>query len=391
MPQNQSSILIPPVPRNTDPSRELPTPCLLLDVDRMQRNIKRMLERMGALGVPLRPHVKTCKSVEIARRMQGPDSPGITVSSLAEAEHFLEAGLVDQVYAVGIGPGKLDAVAALMARGARLAIVLDHADAARAVAAAAQAHHCRYRVLLEIDADGKRAGLNPSDPALTELARLITTSGNELAGVLTHMGGSYGCRGARALAEAAETERLAAVTAAERLREAGHACSITSVGSTPTAAFARNLNGITEVRAGTHVFMDRVMAELGVCTEDDIAISVLTEVISQRASAGEWLIDAGWTALTTDPGIGGPGFGYGRVCDAHGRPVGDLIVRATNQEHGIVAAASGRALDPNSLHIGQRLRILPNHACATAAQFDRYELIGAGCAHGEFWTRFRGW
>lgn len=370
---------------------ELSTPALLLDVDRMQRNIDRMQQRLGALGAPLRPHVKTCKSIEIGRRMLGPDSPGITVSSLAEAEHFLDAGFIDQIYAVGIGPGKLDAVAALMARGARLAIVLDHIDAAGAVATAARANDCRYRVLLEIDADGKRAGLTPSDPALIELARVVTAAGCEMAGVLTHMGGSYGCRGADALVEAAETERLAAVTAADRLRGAGHACPIVSVGSTPTAAFARNLDGITEVRAGTHVFMDRVMAGLGVCTEDDIAISVLTEVIGHRASAGEWLIDAGWTALTTDPGIGGRGFGYGRVCDAAGAPLDGLVVRATNQEHGIIAAADGPAPGPDRFRIGQRLRILPNHACATAAQFDHYQPIGAGCSPGELWTRFRGW
>lgn len=390
MPETDPMIL---TPRMSIP-HELATPALLLDVDRMQRNLDRMQQRLGALGVPLRPHVKTCKSIEIGRRMLGPDSPGITVSSLAEAEHFLDAGFVDQVYAVGIGPGKLDAVAALMARGAQLAIVLDHPDTARAVAAATKAQGGRYRVLLEIDADGKRAGRTPADPALIELARIITDSGSELAGVLTHMGGSYGCRGAAALAEAAEaaeTERRAAVAAAEGLRDAGHACPIVSVGSTPTAAFARRLDGVTEVRAGTHVFMDRVMAGLGVCREDDIAISVLTEVIGYRASAGEWLIDAGWTALTTDPGIGGPGFGFGQVCDSGGIVLDGLVVRATNQEHGIVAAADGRALRPDRFRIGQRLRILPNHACATAAQFDRYGRIGADCSPGEFWPRFRGW
>jgi D-serine deaminase-like pyridoxal phosphate-dependent protein len=339
MPQSSVTIL---TSRMSIPD-ELTTPALLLDVDRMQHNIDRMQQRLGALGVPLRPHVKTCKSIEIGRRMLGPDSPGITVSSLAEAEQFLEAGIVDQIYAVGIGPGKLEAVANLMARGAKLAIVLDHGDAAGAVADAARANECRYRVLLEIDADGKRAGLGPSDPALIELARIVTAAGCELAGVLTHMGGSYGCRGEQALIEAAETERRAAVIAAERLRRAGHACPIVSVGSTPTAAFARNLNGVTEVRAGTHVFMDRVMAGLGVCTEDDIAISVLTEVIGYRASAGEWLIDAGWTALTADPGLGGSDFGYGRVCDAAGVPLDGLVVRATNQEHGIIAAADGPA------------------------------------------------
>jgi len=365
----------------------------MLDVGRMTRNLGRFESRLAGLGVPLRPHVKTAKSAPIARRMLGPDSPGITVSTLAEAGYFLDHGISDQIYAVGIAPGKLAAVAALIDRGARLRILLDHAEAARAVIEAARVRAASFEVLLELDADGQRAGLAPDDGRLIELARMLDAGGVSVAGVLTHMGGSYSCPGPDALAEAAETERRAAVTAAERLRGTGFECEIVSVGSTPTAAFARNLDGVTEMRAGTHVFMDLVMAGLGVCQVDDIAISVLTEVIGERAGAGERLVDAGWTALSADRGTATQALdqGYGRVCDIDGRVIDDVIVRAVNQEHGIVALRDGRPLPPGRFRIGERLRILPNHACATAAQFEHYELVGEPTLAGQRWPRMRGW
>jgi len=369
------------------------TPALLLDHDRMQRNIERLNRRLAGLGVPIRPHVKTAKSIEVAARMVDDRSPGITVSTLAEAEYFADHGFVDQIYAVGIAPAKLDRVAGLIARGVTLRIILDAADSARQVVAAARRLRCRFDVVLEIDTDGARGGLRPDAPNLVEIARLLQDGGCDVTGVLTHMGASYHCFGPEALADAAETERAAAVQAAARLRAAGHDCSIVSVGSTPTALFARQLDGISEVRAGTHVFMDLVQAGLGVCDVDDIALSVLAEVIGYRAELGEWLIDAGWTALSADRGTANQPIdhGYGLVCDPAGRPIRDLIVRAVSQEHGIVARRDGQPAANDTLEIGQRLRIVPNHACATAAQFDEYQVIGGAIAPGTRWPRMRGW
>ena len=180
----------------------------------------------------------------------------------------------------------------------------------------------------------------------------------------------------------------------ERLRAAGHVCDIISVGSTPTAHFAERLDGVTEVRAGVHVFMDLVMAGLGVCDLDDIALSVLTEVIGCRElSGGEWLIDAGWMALSRDRGTAGQALdqGYGLVLDADGNILEDIIVRACNQEHGIVARRDGTPLAPDFFTIGQRLRILPNHACATAAQHDGYWLLPADDQPMRWLDRIRGW
>ena len=369
------------------------TPCLLLDVDRMTRNIQDLEARLARLGVPIRPHVKTCKSIEIARPMMASNSPGITVSTLAEAEYFFDHGIEDQLYAVGVAPGKLDRIAELYRNGLALKLTVDNSGAARSLAEAAARLDCALWVVLEIDADGRRGGFRPDEPDMLEAAETVTKAGGRVLGVMTHMGASYDCRDAECLERAAEQERLAVVNAAHRLRRAGFELQIVSVGSTPTAAFARNLEGVSEVRAGTHVFMDLVMAGLGVCAVDDIAISVLTEVIGARPDAGEWLVDAGWMALSRDRGTASQAVdqGYGIVCSENGTVIDNIIVRATSQEHGILARRDGKAIEPGRFEIGQRLRILPNHACATAAQHDGYWLVGEDLDAGRFWPRMRGW
>ncbi|MFU8878341.1 MAG: alanine racemase, partial [Wenzhouxiangellaceae bacterium] len=305
------------------PDNKITTPCLLLDVRKMQRNIERMDTRIRGLGAAIRPHVKTCKAIEPARRMVREANPGITVSTLAEAEYFFRHGFTDQIYAVGIAPGKLDRVAGLIDAGLTLRITIDHASTSGHVCGRAMRLGCSFPVMLEIDADGERGGFAPDDPALTLLAQTLERSGCTIAGVLTHMGASYHCRDRACLVEAAERERCAVVEAAEALRRAGFECPIVSAGSTPTARFVENLEGVTEMRVGTHVFMDLVMAGLGVCELDDIAISVLCEVIGHREHSGEFLVDAGWMALSRDRGTADQEIdqGYGVVCDEKGKPI----------------------------------------------------------------------
>jgi D-serine deaminase-like pyridoxal phosphate-dependent protein len=247
-------------------------------------------------------------------------------------------------------------------------------------------------VLIEIDSDGHRAGLKPDDARIEAIGRTLVEGGASLRGVMTHAGGSYGAQGDAALQAFAEQERNAVVRAAERLRSAGLPCPVVSVGSTPTAFFARDLAGVTEVRAGVFVFFDLVMAGIGVCSLDEIALSVLTTVIG-REPAKNWLIvDAGWMALSRDRGTQSQPVdqGYGVVCDAEGVPFPDLIVTQVNQEHGIVTVRPGSGAAVPDLQIGTVLRILPNHACATAAQFDAYRVLETGGTLAT-WPRFRGW
>lgn len=367
---------------------DLETPRLVLDAGRMEANVARLKSRLAALGVRLRPHVKTCKSIEVARGLMATPAGPVTVSTLKEAEQFLEHGVTDILYAVGIAPGKLDHVQSLRERGADLAVVVDSVEAAQAVAA----RGAGIPALIEIDCDGHRAGVKPGHPLLLDIAKALARGARPL-GVMTHAGDSYNCRTTDAIADMAEQERGAVARSAAVLRSGGYACPVVSVGSTPTATFARSLEGVTEVRAGVFVFHDLVMAGLGVCRVEDIAISVLATVIGHQREKGWIITDGGWMAMSRDRGTARQAVdqGYGLVCDESGRPVDDLVVADANQEHGIVARRGGAPLDVSRYPVGTRLRILPNHACATAAQHDAYHVVRDGPGIVARWPRFGGW
>ena len=371
---------------------DLETPALLLDGAKMRANIARMDAAIAAHGVALRPHLKTGKSVEVARAMTDRWSGAVTVSTLKEAEQFFAAGFRDILYAVGIAPGKLDRAKRLIDKGADLTLLLDSVEAAQAVAAFGRKQGVQFPVLIEIDSDGHRAGVRPGDrETLAAIARELSECAT-LKGVMTHGGGSYNATSPEALIAHAELERSGAVQAAETLRAAGYPSPVVSVGSTPTALFARDLAGVTEVRTGVYVFFDLVMAGLGVCREEEIALSVLTNVIGHQEERGQLIIDAGWMALSRDRGTAAQRVdqGYGLVCDEGGAVIGELVVVGANQEHGIVARRDDGPLDTHLYPVGTSLRILPNHACATAAQHGSYHLLDGGEIVAE-WPRFGGW
>ena len=375
------------------PLKSLETPALLLDEARMERNIERMHRQVQRLGVAFRPHVKTNKCWEVARRtMTHPDGP-ITVSTLLEADYFAAQGVKDILYAVCIAPNKMDHVLRLQARGARMSIILDSVEAARMVAQRLAAAPADVGVLIEVDSDGHRSGVKPDSPELLAIARALAEGGVEVRGVMTHAGSSYDCTTPQALRAMAEQERAEIVRAAQRLRAAGFACPVVSVGSTPTAFFAEHLEGVTELRAGVYVFFDLVMAGIGVCAVDDIALSVLATVIGHQRDKGWTLLDAGWMAMSRDRGTASQPLdqGYGLVCDLQGRPLADYILVGANQEHGIMARRPGAGPDTLDLQVGQQVRILPNHACSTAAQYPAYQVVGEGGAVSATWQRFSGW
>lgn len=376
--------------------RDLETPALVLDRDVLDRNLARMSARMSRLGVRMRPHVKTAKSLDVIRRALGPPTQGITVSTLKEAEYFFEAGVADILYAVGIAPGKVAHVLDLIGRGAELTITADNIAAVRAVAAAAGARGVIVPMVIELDVDGHRSGVRPDSDLLIELGRELARHRHlQLRGVMTHAGDSYNCRSTEAIASMAERERSGAVLAAQRLREMNHVLDMVSVGSTPTATFARALHGVSEVRVGVYMFQDLVMWNLGVCELQDIAISTLVSVIGHQEERGWVITDGGWMALSRDRGTAQREVdqGYGVVRDVRGLPIEeDLLVVSVNQEHGILARRDGAPVSPPRYPIGTLLRVLPNHACATAAQHARYEVVcGDSTEIVETWARINGW
>ena len=368
----------------------LPTPTALVDERRMQHNIQRMQSRVSDLGARLRPHVKTAKCLAVAQQQLAAGAQGITVSTLKEAEVFFDAGIHDILYAVCIVAPKLAQARALRERGCQLTVVLDSVAAAQAVVDSGH----QFDVMIEIDTDGHRAGVLPDSELLLQIGRVLQFGGVVLRGVMTHAGASYDCRSPAALQAMAEQERSRCVRAAERLRAAGLPCPEVSVGSTPTALSAKSLAGVTEVRAGVYVFQDLVMQGVGVCQTQEVALSILCTVIGHQLAKGWVLVDAGWMAMSRDRGTQGQDvdYGYGAVCDEAGELIEGLLMSSANQEHGILSWRDGHdsADLVQQFPVGTRLRVLPNHACATAAQFPHYDVLGAN-GRLDRWERFYGW
>lgn len=367
---------------------DLPTPCLVLDRGILARNLDAMARAAARHNVALRPHMKTAKSMDVARmalntplaRVQG-----ITVSTLAEAEYFVGHGVTDMLYAVGITPRKLDQAGKLAVAGADLKLITDDLDVADAIAR----HPVPMRTLIEVDCGEARGGIAPDSALLLELASRL---GEHLGGILTHAGHSYAGRSPDDMANIAEAERIAAVTAANRLRAAGHECPIVSMGSSPTALYAHSLAGITEIRAGVYMLGDLFQAEIGTHGHEDIAVTVLTAVIGRRPAENRILVDAGGIALSKDRSTEAApvDWGFGHARDLAGQPsLGRAIVRRANQEHGIID------LDPSvparDWKIGDLVRVAPNHICMTAAAHDRYFVVDGSDEVIAVWPRINGW
>ena len=364
---------------------ELPTPALVLDRRILKRNIAAMAAALAPHRVTLRPHMKTAKSIDVARLVLGDAGGGITVSTLAEAEYFAAHGIGDILYAVGITPAKLEQVAKLNAAGADIAVLTDDAEAAGAIRAQA----APVRALIEIDTGEGRGGVVAEDAALMDVAEAL---GPRLAGVMTHAGHSYAARDRAGLAAIAEAERAGVVRAAERLRAAGRAVPIVSMGSSPTALAAASYAGITEVRAGVYMFGDLFQAAIGTHGPEDIAVTVLASVIGRRADRHQLVIDAGAIALSKDRSTEATAedWGFGRVrALGGGAGLGTAAVRRAYQEHGVVACDPALAFP--GLAVGEKVLVAPNHVCLTAAAHDRYFVTDDGVGVAEVWPRVNGW
>ena len=376
-------------PRRID---DLPTPALVVDVDRLEANLRTMAERCARLGVSLRPHVKTHKCVEIAERQRALEPPepsagydagaGITVSTLEEARLFAEHGFGDITWAFPVIPGRLDE-AVEIAQRATLRLVIDSPEALAAVEATGHPFH----VWLQVDCGYHRVGVGPEGEPALDLARAIAASeGLTFDGILTHGGHAYHARSRDEAARVAEQERSVMAGLAERLRRAGVEVPGVSVGSTPGMSAVRRLDGVTEARPGNYAFYDFTQVAIGSCTPRQCALTVVSTVVSCQPGARHAVCDAGALALSKDPGPSRDGDGHpttwGEIYADHdaGTLHPDLRLASLSQEHGILSAPAP---------VGTRLRILPNHSCLTAACFDRVHAVSGDRVVG-VWTVHRG-
>jgi D-serine deaminase-like pyridoxal phosphate-dependent protein len=371
---------------------DLDTPVLLLDAERLRHNARTMLDRCGELGVGLRPHMKTLKSIDAARIAVDPSHGGIAAATLNEAEYFAGHGIEDIQYAVCIPPSKLARAADILSRAPRFSMFLDSVETAEAVTSHAQAQDVPFRVWIEIDSGEHRTGTDPHGPELIRIAQALRAP-VILEGVATHGGHSYMATGAAEIARTAEDERRAVVDAAERLRAAGFQVPGVSAGSTPTAMHLTTATGLTELRAGVYMAGDLFQTALGALPSDSWAVTVLATVISRNPATRQVVVDAGGLALSKDRGtsrFAGADYGYGLVLDIHGTPrYGRLCVSNVYQEHGEIHDVPAEVFP--SLTIGSLVRIVPNHVCMTAAMYDRFVVADEAGQVLDEWPRTNGW
>jgi len=338
---------------------ELPTPALVVDLDRLERNIEHMAERARQLGVRLRPHVKTHKCLEIGRMQLAAGASGITVSTIDEARAFADGGFDDITWAFPMIPSRVQDAAFVAGRVA-FGVVVDSTVAVDVLEDAGFA----FKTWLKVDCGYHRAGVSPDGDDLERVARAIGDAGLRFAGLMSHSGNAYDFATDEGRAAVAESERATMVKAAERLSAAGIVVPELSVGSTPSMTAVRSLEGVTEARPGNYVYFDRMQVDLGSCALADCAVSVLSTVVSTAADHS--VCDAGALALSKD--AGSEDGSMGEVwSDYDGNQLDPLLrVVSLSQEHGTLSSAAS---------VGTRLRILPNHSCLTVACFGTVHAI----------------
>lgn len=357
---------------------DIPTPALLLDIDVLEGNLKRMSGRCKELGVSLRPHVKTHKCLEIARAQRQLGARGITVSTLPEARFFADGGFDDITWAFPVIPGRVREAADLADR-VRLGVVVDSVAAVDALLATG----APFRVWIKIDCGYGRAGVDPRSTMPMDLASRLVDGGLELAGILSHSGNAYRASSRGEMIRIADVERRIMADLRAELAAEGMGDVDASIGSTPSMSAYSTLEGVTEVRPGNYALHDYTQVLLGSCTADACAATVLTSVVSASRARGTSVVDAGALALSLDPG---PAHlerrSFGEILDGRGsvRLRRNARLTSLSQEHGIVS---------RPFEVGARIRVLPNHSCLTVACFEAFSVV-RGDDILDSWTIFRG-
>jgi D-serine deaminase-like pyridoxal phosphate-dependent protein len=366
------------------------TPSLLLDVSRVRSNAKRMSQIAGRSGVRLRPHIKTHKCIEVARIQTEGHDRAISVSTLEEARAFAEHGFTDITYAVPIEAGKFGQAIGLRQSGIKLNLLTDDGETVRSLDSAAARSDVVFDVFLKVDVGTHRCGVEPDSSEAINIPQQVASSGNlRFAGILTHAGHSYDAKTKEDILAVSRHERDAMVELAERLRKNGIEVPTVSIGSTPTMTHIDHLNGIDEIRPGNYIFFDNYQATLGTCSFADTALTVLAAVIHRDPNRRRVVVDAGAIALSKDRGPThlDPACGYGHVLDIEGNDTG-MRVTGMSQEHGEIHATDEETF--GRFKVGDRVRILANHSCLTAAQHAHYNVI----ENNEIvdrWEIHRGW
>lgn len=343
------------------------TPALLVDLNQLASNIRRYAGIAAQAGVKLRPHIKTHKTLEIADMQLRAGADGITVAKLSEAAIYAEAGVSDIFVAYPVIGVQKARRAAQLARQCHLIVGVESGQGIQQLSAAATEIGTTLFVRVEIDSGLHRTGVKP-DAALALCQQVLASPGLQLDGIFTFRSTGFPAAQTSDPQVLGRQEGELMVVLAEQLRQANIPIHAVSVGSTPTGSSAALVPGITEIRPGTYVFFDRMTTKAGTSTPDEIALSILTTVVS-RPTPDIAIIDAGSKTFCGDIVPEKAGLvGYGVIT------TGDtgIIVRMS-EEHGFVQLAPG--FDPQ---IGDRLTFYPNHVCTAVNLSNELILVQEG-------------
>ncbi|GIP37233.1 alanine racemase [Paenibacillus sp. J31TS4] len=337
---------------------QLDTPVILVDLDILESNLRRTAERAARAGVKLRPHTKTHKSVWIAGEQIRHGAAGITVAKLGEAEVMAEGGIRDILVAFPIvGKQKLERLDALIRKGVTMTVATDDLAVAQGLSDLGEAQGYRVRVYVDVNSGLNRCGREPGTETVELVKRITALPGVEVTGVMTHAGHSYG-------KTKDEDIRQVAIHEAESLHETKRLLAAegidvpeVSVGSTPTSKYIEELTGVTEMRPGAYVFGDGTQLSTGIIDESECAMSVLATVVSHPRE-GTAIIDGGSKTFSSDLNAHRPGHGF---CVSSP----EVYIERLSEEHGILKTPPGSFPE-----VGERLRFLPNHCCATTNLHD---------------------
>ncbi|KAM6918639.1 D-serine dehydratase [Xenentodon cancila] len=360
------------------------TPALVVDVDKVKRNAQRMIEQCQKLGVQLRPHMKTHKTLECADIMTAGSRRRIVVSTLAEASFYADHGFDDILYAYPLPFDKVERCAALSERLDLFQVLLDHPDALEQLIKRPLKGGRLWHVWLKLDCGNGRAGIPHSEPAALSLAQAIAgTEGVALTGVYVHCGNTYSSRGVEEIQAVAQETTSSTLQFMEKLQAVGISCK-SSIGSTPSCSHpVQEMSKLDEVHPGNYIFYDVQQAMIGSCCLDEVAVRVLTRVIGHCPHRNQLLVDCGWSGISLD-GAGKLPTGFA-VIEGHL----NLRLASMTQEHGRVEPISG-PLDYSKYPLGCLLTLIPHHSCATAMMHPVYYVHSEGRLLGK-WTPTRGW
>ena len=355
---------------------DVPTPAVLIDVDVLERNVARMAQRARAAGVRLRPHAKTHKLLEVGRLQLGAGARGLSLAKTSEAEVFAAAGFDDIFVAYPVvGADKGRRLLALADR-IRLAVGVDSVEGARTLGTVFAAAGRRLDVRLKVDTGLHRVGVLP-EQAIGVARAIADVPGLELKGVFTHAGHAYGETDAQGVAAVGHHEGGTLSAVAEALRGAGLEIAEVSVGSTPTARHAMTVAGVTECRPGNYVYNDATQVSLGTCALEDCAMTVIATVVSVPAP-DRAVLDAGSKTVSSDP-LRPRAEGHGWVLGRKAR------LAKLSEEHGVLAVEDGERF-----RVGERVQVLPNHACVVSNLHDRVLAVRGERVEAEWRVAARG-